>query len=70
VASLHFPSLQRDLSAFEAVRQAMNGVDATKATPAVRQRVNNGILEYVFVRHRGYFLVPPRPKRALPHPDG
>ena len=70
VASLHFPSLQRDLDAFEAVRRAMNGVDATAATPAVRQRVNNGILEYVFVRHRGYFLVPPRAKRALPRPDG
>lgn len=70
VASLHFPSLQRDISAFEAVRRAMNGVDVTEATPAVRQRVNNGILEYVFVRHRGYFLVPPRSKRALPRPDG
>ncbi|MEZ3115257.1 Tat pathway signal protein [Halobaculum sp. MBLA0147] len=70
VASLHFPSLQRDVREFEAVRRAMNGVDVTDATPAVRQRVNNGILEYVFVRHRGYFLVPPRAKRALPRPDG
>ena len=68
VASLHFPSLQRDLSEFEAVRRAMNGEDITEATPAVRQRVNNGILEYIFVRRRGYFLVPPRRHRSLPRP--
>jgi hypothetical protein len=66
VASLHFPSLQRGVSEFEAVRRAMNGTDLTEVTPAVRQRVNNGILEYIFVRRRGYFLVPPRRHRALP----
>ncbi|MFB6193611.1 MAG: Tat pathway signal protein [Halobaculum sp.] len=70
VASLHFPSLQRGITAFEEVRKAMNGTDVTDATPAVRQRVNNGILEYIFVRNRGYFLVPPRSLRALPTPDG
>ncbi|MFB6176685.1 MAG: Tat pathway signal protein, partial [Halobaculum sp.] len=69
VASLHFPSLQREISTFEEVRRAMNGTDLTEATPAVRQRVNNGILEYIFVRRRGYFLVPPREKRALPRPN-
>jgi hypothetical protein len=70
VASLHFPSLQRDMSEFDAVRRAMNGQDLTEVTPAVRQRVNNGILEYIFVRHRGNFLVPPRAIRSLPTPDG
>ncbi|CQH54325.1 uncharacterized protein HHUB_2073 [Halobacterium hubeiense] len=69
VASLHFPSLQREISTFEEVRRAMNGTDVTEATPAVRQRVNNGILEYIFVRRRGYFLVPPRESRALPEPN-
>jgi hypothetical protein len=69
-ASLHFPSLQRGISAFEEVRTAMNGEDVTEATPAVRQRVNNGILEYIFVRHRGNFLVPPRELRSLPTPTG
>jgi hypothetical protein len=69
-ASLHFPSLQRGVGAFEAVREAMNGADVAAETPAVRQRVNNGILEYVFVRHRGNFLVPPREGRALPTPRG
>ncbi len=68
VASLHFPSLQAGIGAFEAVRRAMNGTDVTEATPAVRQRVNNGILEYIFVRRRGYFLIPPRRHRALPTP--
>ncbi len=70
VASLHFPSLQRDIKAFEEVRRAMNGADVTEATPTVRQRVNNGILEYIFVRRRGYFLAPPRGLRALPTPSG
>jgi hypothetical protein len=65
-ASLHFPSLQRDIAQFEAVRRAMNGADIDN--PAVRQRVNNGILEYIFVKHRGNFLVPPRRHRALPTP--
>jgi len=68
VASLHFPSLQRRITAFEEVRRAMNGTDLTWVTPAIRQRVNNGILEYIFVRRRGYFLVPPRRHRAFPTP--
>jgi hypothetical protein len=70
VASLHFPSLQRDVAEFEAVREAMNGSDVPAMTPAVRQRVNNGILEYIFVKHRGNWLVPPRSLRALPTPTG
>lgn len=68
VASLHFPSLQRQITDFESVRRAMNGTDITEITPAVRQRVNNGILEYIFVRRRGYFLVPPRRHRSVPTP--
>ncbi|WP_181687026.1 DUF7405 family protein [Halorhabdus salina] len=69
VAALHFPSLQRGITAFEEVRQSMNGADLTDE-PAIRQRVNNGILEYIFTTHRGNFLVPPRRHRALPdaHP--
>jgi len=67
VAALHFPSLQRGISAFEEVRRAMNGTDLTDE-PAIRQRVNNGILEYVFTTHRGNFLVPPRRHRVLPSP--
>ncbi|SDY28144.1 DUF7405 family protein [Halobellus clavatus] len=68
-ASLHFPSLQREISTFEEVRAAMNGTDLTEL-PTIRQRANNGILEYVFVKRRGNFLVPPRSLRALPTPAG
>ncbi|WP_136689581.1 DUF7405 family protein [Halorhabdus amylolytica] len=67
VAALHFPSLQQGISAFEEVRRAMNGTDLTDE-PAIRQRVNNGILEYIFTTHRGNFLVPPRRHRVLPSP--
>ena len=70
IASLHFPSLQREISTFEEIRQAMNATDVVEVTPAIRQRVNNGILRYIFVKHRGNFLVPPRELRALPTPDG
>jgi hypothetical protein len=62
---MHLPSLQREIGHFEAVRAAMNGDDATDS-PAVRSRVNNGIQEYIFVQHRGNFLVPPTRLRALP----
>jgi hypothetical protein len=68
-ASLHFPSVQRRIESFEAVREAMNGADLTDI-PTIRQRVNNGILEYIFVVRRGNYLVPPRPLRALPTPTG
>jgi hypothetical protein len=70
VASLHFPSLQTGIGQFEAVRKAMNGEDIPQITPAVRQRVNNGILEYIFTKKRGNFLVVPRSLRALPTPTG
>lgn len=69
-ASLHFPSLQTGIGEFEAVRSAMNGADLTGETPTIRQRVNNGILEYIFTRQRGNWLVPPRSTRALPTPTG
>ena len=66
IASLHFPSLQRDITHFEQVRKAMNGEDLPGVSPAIRQRVNNGILEYVFTERRGNFLVPPMDLRTLP----
>jgi hypothetical protein len=54
------------MSHFEGVRKAMNGGDLTEISPAIRQRVNNGILEYIFVERRGNFLVPPMKLRSLP----
>jgi hypothetical protein len=64
-AGLHFLAVQRDIEDFRKTREAMNGTDTTE-NPAIRQRVNNGILEYTFVRRRGNFLLPPREHRALP----
>jgi len=66
-ASLHFLAVQRSIEDFRKTREAMTGEDVTENV-AVRQRVNNGILEYTFVKRRGNFLLPPRSKRALPRP--
>lgn len=66
-AGLHFLAVQRSIEDFRTTREAMNGTDVTE-NPAIRQRVNNGILEYTFVRRRGNFLLPPRQHRALPTP--
>jgi len=68
-AGLHFLAVQRSIDDFVETKEAMNGADATE-NPAIRQRVNNGILEYTFVKRRGNFLLPPRSKRALPTPQG
>ena len=64
---LHFVSYQRSIGDFVRVREAMTGADLTG--DGVGQRLNNGLLQYIFVRRRGNFLVPPRSKRSLPDPD-
>jgi len=64
-ATVHFLSLQRDIGDFEATRATMNGTDLA-GEGAVRQRANNGILQYMTVERRGNYLVPPREHRALP----
>lgn len=61
---LHFVSLQRSIDEFVRVRDAMTG--AALAGDGVGQRLNNGLLQYLFVRRRGNFLLPPRGNRALP----
>jgi hypothetical protein len=63
--SLHFPSLQRELSCFEKVREAMNGGDLTDVSPAIGQRANNGTPGYIFVERQGNFLAPPMKSRWL-----
>ncbi|WP_435359787.1 DUF7405 family protein [Haloarchaeobius sp. DFWS5] len=68
-AGLHFLALHREISDFVKTREAMNGTEHTEH-PTIRTRVNNGILEYTFVKRRGNFLLPPRGKRALPSPTG
>ncbi|MDS0222653.1 Dyp-type peroxidase [Haloarcula sp. S1AR25-5A] len=69
-AGVHFLSLQRSIAEFVATKQAMNGTDVAEDS-AVGQRVNNGILQYMTVRRRGNYLLPPRSLRALPpaNPD-
>lgn len=66
-AGLHFVSLQRSIGDFVETREAMNGTDLV-GTGAVGQRTNNGILQYMTVKRRGNFLVPPRARRSLPEP--
>lgn len=63
---VHFVSYQRSIDAFVQVREAMTGSDL--AGGGVGQRLNNGILQYIFVRRRGNFVIPPRSKRSLPEP--
>ena len=64
-ATVHFVSLQERISDFVATRSMMNGT-ALAEDGAVRQRSNNGILQYMTVERRGNYLVPPRASRALP----
>lgn len=64
---VHFVSCQRTIDDFVRVRDAMTGADI--AGEGVGQRLNNGILQYIFVNRRGNYLVPPRSERSLPDPS-
>ena len=65
---LHFLTLQESIADFVRVRDAMTGADLADES-GVGSRLNNGILQYVFVRRRGNYLVPPRAHRSLPDPQ-
>ncbi|WP_306052195.1 DUF7405 family protein [Natronococcus wangiae] len=65
-AGVHFLSHQRSIADFVATREAMTGSDLTDG--AIDSRFNNGILQYLRVRRRANYLVPPRRHRALPLP--
>ena len=65
-AGLHFLSLQRRLAHFRKTRKAMNGWYLRDDSPAITDRRNNGILEFVTVVSRANFYVPPRYDRAFP----
>lgn len=67
-AGLHFHALQRNIEDFEKVREALTAAEIADET-AVGRRVNNGILQYFFVRRRGNYLVPPRNHRSMPTPN-
>lgn len=64
-ATLHFLSLQEKISDFIDTRKAMNGTELSAKSP-VGQRSNNGILQYITVKNRGNYLIPPRNLRSLP----
>ncbi|GCF14703.1 Tat pathway signal protein [Haloarcula mannanilytica] len=65
-AGIHFLSLQAHLGDFEATRDAMNGWWLREEHEDLRDRQNNGLLEFIEVVTRANFYVPPRDKRAFP----
>ncbi|USZ72058.1 Dyp-type peroxidase [Natronosalvus halobius] len=67
-AGLHFLSHQRRIQDFVKTREAMNGTDVAEQS-AIGARTNNGILQYMTVRRRANYLVPPRRHRSLPTPQ-
>ncbi|MFB6117734.1 hypothetical protein [Halosegnis sp.] len=65
-AGTEFLSFQRELQDFERVRDAMNGWWLRDESSQITDRTNNGILEFITVRSRANFYVPPRDERAFP----
>jgi hypothetical protein len=68
-SSLHFASLQQTISDFVDTREAMNGLEVSQKS-TVGTWSDNGILQALETVNRGNYLLPPRPKRALPTPTG
>ncbi|MEF8782801.1 MAG: hypothetical protein V5A39_07355 [Haloarculaceae archaeon] len=65
-AGVHFLSLQRQLEDFEKTRDAMNGWWLREEHSDLKDRANNGILEFITVVSRANFYVPPRSERVFP----
>ncbi len=65
-AGLHFVSLQRTIADFVATRTAMNQANAQLQNPEITATVNNGINEFILVRRRATYMLPPRPQRSFP----
>jgi hypothetical protein len=65
-AGVHFLSLQASLDDFEKTRKSMNGWYLRDDSDRIRDRQNNGILEFISVESRANFYVPVREYRALP----
>lgn len=68
-AGLHFVSLQRGVQDFVEVREAMNGTELADEYDEIGERENNGILEFIRVKNRGNYLIPPKRQRSLPTPN-
>jgi hypothetical protein len=67
---LHFVALQRSIADFVATRRAMDAPRAVAAHPGITPQVNNGINEWISVRRRANYLVPPRTRRSCPGLEG
>lgn len=65
-AGVHFLSLQESIDDFVETRDAMNGWWLRRESDSIRDRKNNGILEFVTVTSRANFYVPPRERRSFP----
>ena len=65
-AGVHFVALQKSLDHFESTRKSMNGWYLRDDNPEITDRRNNGILDFITVRSRINFYVPPRETRAFP----
>ena len=65
-AGVHFLSFQESIDDFVETRDAMNGWWLRRESDSIRDRKNNGILEFVTVTSRANFYVPPRDRRAFP----
>lgn len=63
---VHFLAFQRSLEDFERTRKSMNGWYLRDEHPQIRDRDNNGLLEFISVRSRANFYVPPRERRSFP----
>lgn len=68
VPGLNFTSVQQRIGDFIETRKAMNGTDLSAETDGEGGPSGNGILDFIEVRNRANFLLPPRPHRALPGP--
>jgi len=65
-AGVHFVSLQRTVSDFVKTRSMIDGRSLSEGYEDIGDKENNGILEFINVKRRGNFVVPPRGLRSLP----
>lgn len=65
-AGLVFAALQRSLDDFRKTRRAMNGWYLRDDHSDVTDRRNNGLLNFITVKSRANFYVPPRDSRTFP----
>jgi hypothetical protein len=65
-AGVHFVSLQRSIEDFVSTRRAMNAASVQRENRGITQTARNGINDFLSVRRRGNYIVPPREQRSFP----